>query len=42
MLWLGSASVEVFIGWWRHISWMSSNSRQSAPLAMAERIWVDG
>jgi hypothetical protein len=42
MLWLSSASAEMFIGWWRRISGMSSNSRQFAPLAMAERIWVDG
>jgi hypothetical protein len=42
MLWLGSASVEVLIGWWRHISGMSLNSRYSAPSAMAGRIWVSG
>jgi hypothetical protein len=42
MLWLGSASAEVFIGWWRHILGTSSNPGQSAPSAMVERIWVDG
>jgi hypothetical protein len=42
MLWLGSTSAEVFIGWWRRILGMSLNSGQSVPSAMAERIWVDG
>jgi hypothetical protein len=42
MLWLGSASVEVFVGWWKHISGTSLNSRQSVPSTMTERIWVDG
>jgi hypothetical protein len=42
MLWLGSASAEVLIGWWRRISGTSSNSRYSVPSAMAESIWVGG
>jgi hypothetical protein len=42
MLWLGSASAEVVIGWLRHISGMSLNSGYSAFSAMAGRIWVGG
>jgi hypothetical protein len=42
MLWLGFASAEVLIGWWRCISEMSLNSRYFAPSAMAGRIWVGG